>query len=88
MQMLIVAVIFSLATLLLLWRGDPKRRRVAALPGGEQSVIARRLLVFALLLPGAAPALQGDAPAFLVWLGVCALGGWLIAQLRGRSSPE
>jgi hypothetical protein len=76
---------FSLLMLYLLWRGDPKRRRIAGLRSGKQPVHVRRLLVLASLLPGACIALSGDASAFLIWLGICAIGGWLIAQLRLNS---
>lgn len=86
--MLAAAITCSLAMLLLLWRGDPKRRRVSGLRGGGQSLAIRRLLVLGTLLPGTALALHGDASAFLVWFGACAIGGWLIAQPRGRSSLE
>lgn len=84
--MLATAIIFSLAVIALLWRGDPKRRRVAGLRAGEHGVTVRRLMLLVTLLPGAVLALHGDASAFLVWFGSCAIGGWLIAQLRGGSA--
>ena len=80
--MLIAALGVSLAMLYWLWRGDPKRRRTAGSGGGAQSAYVRRLLVVAVLLPGACIAFSGDAAAFLIWFGACAIGGWLIAQLR------
>ena len=84
----IIAIAFSLAMLVLQWRGDPKRRRVSGLPGAEQAAIVRRALLLATLLPGTILALRGDASAFLVWFGACAIGGWLIAQLPARSRPQ
>ena len=39
-------------------------------------------------VPGTILALRGDASAFLVWFGACAIGGWLIAQLPARSRPQ
>lgn len=78
----IVALAISLALIVLLWRGDPKRRRVAGLPGAGDGTIRRRLLTAAVLLPGAVLAIQGDTAAFLVWFGGCAMGGWLVAQIN------
>lgn len=81
------AVAFSAAMIVLLWRGDPKRRRVAGLPGGGEGVATRRLLAVAALLPGVFLAIVGDSAAFLVWLGSCAVGGWFVTQsgVRDRS---
>lgn len=76
----------SLALMLLLWRGDPKRRRVARLPGSGDGAARRRLLAAAALVPGLVLAATGDSAAFLVWFGACAIGGWLIAQLRPRET--
>lgn len=70
----------SLATILLLWHGDPKRRRVAGLRAAGHAKPRRRLLLVAGLSPGVALALSGDSAAFLVWFGSCAVAGWLITQ--------
>lgn len=84
--LLLVAIAFSIAMIALLWRGDPKRRRVAGLPdiGGS----AARRLSAAVLLSGLALAAAGDSSAFLVWFGSCAIGRWLVAQLPGRGTTE
>jgi hypothetical protein len=83
---LIAAIAFSAALIVLLWRSDPKRRRVAGLPAATDGANARRLIALVLLLPGAAFAALGDSAAFMVWFGSCAVGGWLIAQLRGGTA--
>ena len=85
-SLLAPAIIFSFAIIALLRRGDPKRRRVAATPGLGHRPAKRRVLAVLAFLPGFVIAGTGDAPAFLVWLGCCALAGWLIAQLR--PAPE
>jgi len=76
------ATVFSLAMLFLLWRENPKRRRTARLPGGNLTLASRQLCVMAALLPGIILALQGNASAFLMWLGSCAVGGWMIANFH------
>lgn len=81
---LLVAIVLSLAIIAALWRGDPKRRRVAGLGAIAPGANLRRFMVVLLLLPGLVLALLGDSAAFLVWLGSCAIGGWLIAQIRPR----
>jgi hypothetical protein len=83
--LLFAAIAFSLAIIVLLWRGDPKRRRVAGLQGSGHGAIMRRLMSAAVLLPGLALAAAGDSPAFLVWFGSCAIGGWLVALRPSRS---
>lgn len=85
---LLLAIAFSLTIIVLLWRGDPKRRRVAGLPDSGHGAIGRRLMSLAVLLPGLALAAAGDASAFLVWFGSCAIGGWLVAHLPGRSATK
>lgn len=82
------AISISLALIVWLWHGDPKRRRVAGLPPGSHAAGKRRLLVVGALLPGLIPAAQGDSAAFLLWLGSCAIGGWLVAQLRFRHADD
>ena len=56
--------------------GDPKRMRTSGLTGTAASVRVRIAVTLAALFPGIALALMGDAPAFLVWLGACAVAGW------------
>ncbi len=81
---LLAAIIVSMGIILLLWQGDPKRRRIAGLPGGAHRPGARRLLVAAALLPGVALAVGGDAAGFLIWLGTAVVGGWLVTQRSAR----
>lgn len=81
-------IAFSLALIARLWRGDPKRRRVAGLRSGGDGAARRRLMAAAALLPGLALAATGDAAAFLVWLGSCAIGGWLVAQIGPQDAAR
>lgn len=57
--------------------GDPKRMRTSGLTGMAASVRMRIAVTLIALSPGIVLALMGDAPAFLVWLGACALAGWV-----------
>lgn len=82
-----VATAISAAMLLLIGLGDPKRRRAAGRRGGEHGRGTRRALVAATLLPGLYCAAIGDSAAFLMWLGGCAVIGWLIAILL-RPHPQ
>jgi hypothetical protein len=82
----IASTAFSIALIGLLWRGDPKRRRVAGLPKLTDTSNKRRLMTAALLLPGVALAAAGDSAAFMIWFGSCAVGGWLIAQLDTKAA--
>jgi len=79
---------FSIAVMILLCHGDPKRRRAAHQPGAAHGVSMRRLLAVAGLLPGLVLAGTGDAAAFLIWLGGCAVGGWLVALWAGRQPAK
>lgn len=83
-----ISVSWSLAMIMLLWRGDPKRRRIAGLSNRSGDRISRRLIVAAVLLPGIVLAASGDAAAFLIWFGSCAIGGWLVAHLRPSKPSE
>ena len=69
----------SAAIILLLCLGDPKRRRSLGRSGPAMTVARRRLLGAAACTPGLICALMGDAAAFLIWLGGCALIGWAVA---------
>ncbi len=80
----LAALAFSLAMIVLLWRGDPKRRRTAGLRIIDKSPAKRRLVVAAAMIPGLILALCGDSAAFLVWLGGCTIGGWGIAQFQPK----
>lgn len=80
----LAAIAFSMAVLLLLWRGDPKRRRAAGLPDLGHGPALRRPLAMAALLPGLGLAILGDPAALLIWLGGCAVGGWLLTQATAR----
>jgi hypothetical protein len=86
--LLFAAIAFSLAIIVLLWRGDPKRRRVAGLQGSGHGAIRRRLMTAGVLLPGLTLAAAGDSPAFLVWFGSCAIGGWLVALQPSGNEVE
>jgi hypothetical protein len=80
-----LATAISIALIALLWRGDPKRRRTAGLPGPGQTTARRRALSALAVLPGIVLAALGDAAAFLVWFGACAIAGWLVAQMWFRA---
>lgn len=87
----LAATIVSALPILLLCIGDPKRRRTAGKGSGGMSVIRRRVLATLACVPGIACALSGDAAAFLMWLGGCALVGWGAAvglSSRGHASRE
>lgn len=73
----VIAAILSAIAVVALCAGDPKRRRAAG--GSSKSGMApgrRRLLAIAACVPGIVCAALGDAAAFLMWLGGCALVGW------------
>lgn len=84
--MQIAAIFFTLAMLTLLWWNDPKRRRAEGAPAAAQPLTLRRVYLIAALLPGAVLALRSDAAAVFVWLGSCAIGGWLVSQIRTSGS--
>ncbi len=83
--LLVAAITFSIAIIALLWRGDPKRRRIAGLGDSGQDQIKRRLMFAALLAPGVLLAASGGSAAFLIWFGSCAVGGWLITVSAART---
>lgn len=84
----LAAIATSIALMVWLWSGDPKRRRVAKLPVNGVGANWRLFVTAAVLLPGVVLAALGDSAAFLIWLGSCAMGGWLLAQLRGRKAID
>ncbi|ALR19018.1 hypothetical protein ATN00_00490 [Sphingobium baderi] len=74
-----LASAFSAICILILCLGDPKRIRVGRVPRREWRRRSRQALSVAAGIPGLLLALSGDAAAFLVWLGACALCGWVVA---------
>lgn len=82
-----VALVLSAAALLRLALRDPKRlRSLRQRPAPEPSAL-RRAFASACFVPGLVLALIGQWPAFLIWLGGLAAGGWLLVQwLAARSS--
>jgi hypothetical protein len=87
MLLAIAALALSSALIIILCMGDPKRRRSSQQGGAAQGTALRRLLAFALVLPGIGLALTGDAAAFMVWLGGCAVAGWFVTLWFGRATP-
>jgi hypothetical protein len=79
MVMPLIAIAISTLLILLLCIGDPKRRRAAGLSAKSHGRTIRWMLTGAALLPGAFFGGSGDAAAFLMWFGGCAVMGWLIA---------
>lgn len=78
MTLSLIAVAVSSAILVLLCLRDPKRMRSVRLKGAPQGTGTRRILTAASLLPGLALAVNGNAAAFLIWLGGYAVVGWLV----------
>lgn len=72
----LAALLLSTIPILLLCIGDPKRLRAADRKGGGMTTARRRTLSALACVPGLACALVGDAAAFLMWLGGCAMIGW------------
>lgn len=73
------ALAFSTLAIFALCIGDPKRRRAEGGRDGGMGSGQRRLLVAIACLPGFTCMVLGDAAAFLMWLGGCALVGWTLA---------
>lgn len=88
--LIVAAIAVSTALILLLALGDPKRRRTAGTKDGAQGTTVRRLLAVASLLPGVACFANGDAAAFLIWFGGCAVAGWFVtlALAHGWMDPR
>lgn len=74
----LVALALSAVPIFALCIGDPKRRRTLGYKGGMTSG-KRRLLVAVACVPGFFCASLGDAAAFFMWLGGCAILGWALA---------
>lgn len=83
-----VAVAVSAALILWLSLGDPKRRRTEKLTGTGHSAAVRRMLALGVLVPGVACALAGDAAAFLIWLGGCAVIGWIVTLALSQRARQ
>jgi hypothetical protein len=84
MTITFVAMTASVAFILLLALGDPKRRRAAGLSGGHGRS-KRYLYVLGVVLPGLPIALTGEAAMWLIWFGGCAVAGWLAALWLAKS---
>ncbi|MEJ7933766.1 hypothetical protein WG907_05765 [Sphingobium sp. AN558] len=82
------ALALSTACILAVALGDPKRRRSARLSGNGHRPAQRRLLTVCALLPGLFCIGHGDPSAFLIWLGGCAVAGWLIAIAFSRAAAS
>ncbi len=81
----LLSVTVSLLPLIALALNDPKRLRslrLASRSGG----LPRPLLAAVTLLPGLLLAASGHWPAFLIWLGATAAGGWLLVQILAYSA--
>lgn len=74
-------IVLSTFAILALCLGDPKRRRASGSGQGSMAARQRWLLVAITCIPGLACAILGDAAAFLMWLGGCALIGWSLALI-------
>lgn len=77
---LLIGIACSVAIVVWLWHGDAKRRRVAGLLPIAISSDKRRIMAIAALLPGVIFAVLGDSAGVLIWLGSCAMGGWIVSQ--------
>lgn len=84
----LLAIAASALCLFALCWGDPKRRRTARIKNPGQGKRTRRLLGVAACVPGILFAMAGDAAAFLIWLGGCAVVGWFIALGFNRKREE
>lgn len=75
-QLALIALALSAIAIVALCSGDPKRRRTVGEGNGGMAAVQRRSLALAACMPGLLCAVLGDAAAFLMWLGGCALVGW------------
>jgi hypothetical protein len=83
-----IAITLSAMPILALCLGDPKRRRALGHKSPGMAPGRRRLLAATACLPGLVCALLGDAAAFLMWLGGCALLGWGVAAYFFHGGQE
>ena len=83
------ALALSTLAIIALCLGDPKRRRAVGGKAAGMTSGQRRFLVAIACVPGLVCMILGDAAAFLMWLGGCALVGWtLAAGFRTGSMSE
>jgi hypothetical protein len=82
------AFIISGAAILLLCQQDPKRLRAAGSKAKGMTAAKRRALVAVVCLPGLACAILGNSGAFVIWLGGCALFGWMVATYHTAGSTQ
>lgn len=75
----LIALALSAIAILALCIADPKRRRAMGDSRTGMTPNQRRTLVAVACLPGFGCVLIGDAAAFFMWLGGCALIGWALA---------
>ncbi|MFP5305511.1 MAG: hypothetical protein ACLGI7_06760 [Gammaproteobacteria bacterium] len=82
-----IAVALSAAPLVRLALRDPKRLRSLRIPAAGARRGPRAVLAALCLMPGAVLGALGQWPAFLIWLGALAAGGWLLVLLIGGTVP-
>jgi hypothetical protein len=91
--LIVSAIAFSACTILWLCVRDPKRRRTAGLTGrasaarGTSSTAYQTgcaMPVLAAVAPGVLLLLLGTAAPALLWLGGCAVAGWIITLAASR----
>ena len=82
----LAALFVSAAPLLRLALRDPKRLRSLRQRPVPEPRRRRRMLAAACLVPGLALILIGQWPAFLIWLGGIAAGGWLLALVLASAA--
>jgi len=81
-----LALALSAMLIVVLCQGDPKRLRAAGLRSAAMLPRRRRGLAALACLPGLGCALSGNSAAFMLWLGGCALAGWISATWPRRKS--
>jgi len=82
-----IALALSAAPLVRLALRDPKRLRSLRIPAARKRPGPRAALAALCLMPGAVLGALGQWPAFLIWLGALAAGGWLLVQALARAAP-
>ena len=84
----VAAVALSFASISALFLGDPKRRRISGKIAGEHSPGLRWILTTTAVIPGMVLAMLGDSSRLFIWLGACAIFGWLVSNFRSRIQPR
>jgi len=82
----LLALAISAMLIVVLCQSDPKRLRAAGQKGTAMLPRRRRGLAALACLPGLGCALSGNSAAFMLWLGGCALAGWISATWPRRRS--